>query len=761
VNLYELLPTIYRRRDAELYEVELRALEAHDREFNDDAVAQTDIMPLKALFAVLQSQYDLLEREIGELYDDWFVETADAGVLGQLAEPFAIADLDALARGGADTRAIVANILQYRRKKGSAEAFELLARDATRWTVRVTDRLATMTGTSRVNGASTLRSGYANLRRGPDTAASPARITSAGVQLGRGPSSVDVEVFRVRAMHVIDATPGFPDEPGTPDPRRRTFSPVGDPKRLMRPTDDSGTTAVPYTRADARSLAVSGKVPGIVVKCAGAKAPLRSADLSLWQRPPGAADSDTVFVDPELGRLLTPRPNTVYTAEYWQADNDGIGAAPPSLPWSGTYDRTLLVAFAQPDDAGAYRLVEARLISRLLDEPCVVRADGEPTDNLTVYADLLRKVYFDDFAAEWAYITTFADRRGKQPTPAQFNVKWPSFEHVPSPATTTIEDLIEALSIAQKSPRTEDSFERFRSLGAALRAAESASGSVRIVLPGSRTHGTRNGGWTFEPKRWLDRLYIESAPGGRPTIAGSLRIVPLPRPRMLPLAVELRGLNVGSRIACSPDAVLTIVSSTLRPPPPDERGAWSIEEALENEKTTRPGTIHIVGSIVGGARLGQQTALTIEDSIVSDPVAAAQPGAPGPKLDAHRSTFLGTVDVAELTASDVLFDKAVTVAMRHRGFARYCAVRPESELPRTYACAPRTNRQLLESTSYGHLRFARLRADAPLEVREGGSNGAEIGAYGPYGEARRMANLRSVMAEYLPEGVSPRVIYRS
>jgi hypothetical protein len=59
------------------------------------------------------------------------------------------------------------------------------------------------------------------------------------------------------------------------------------------------------------------------------------------------------------------------------------------------------------------------------------------------------------------------------------------------------------------------------------------------------------------------------------------------------------------------------------------------------------------------------------------------------------------------------------------------------------------------------VRFARLRADAPPDVREGGSHGAEIGAYGPYGEAHRTANLRSVMAEYVPEGVSPRVIFRS
>src|ERR1051326_6966821 len=60
--LYGLLPAIYREQDLSLG------------------------TPLRALFAILQQQYDLLEDDIGALYDNWFVETCEPWVLPYLAE---------------------------------------------------------------------------------------------------------------------------------------------------------------------------------------------------------------------------------------------------------------------------------------------------------------------------------------------------------------------------------------------------------------------------------------------------------------------------------------------------------------------------------------------------------------------------------------------------------------------------------------------------------------------------------------------------
>ena len=51
-RLYELLPAIYRMRDAE------------------------QGYPLKALLRVISEQVNVVEDDIRQLYDNWFIETA-------------------------------------------------------------------------------------------------------------------------------------------------------------------------------------------------------------------------------------------------------------------------------------------------------------------------------------------------------------------------------------------------------------------------------------------------------------------------------------------------------------------------------------------------------------------------------------------------------------------------------------------------------------------------------------------------------------
>ena len=50
-RLYELLPVVHRRRDAE------------------------QGYPLKALLRVIAEQVDIVEDDIEQLYDNWFIET--------------------------------------------------------------------------------------------------------------------------------------------------------------------------------------------------------------------------------------------------------------------------------------------------------------------------------------------------------------------------------------------------------------------------------------------------------------------------------------------------------------------------------------------------------------------------------------------------------------------------------------------------------------------------------------------------------------
>ncbi len=56
-RLYELLPVIHRRRDAELG------------------------YPLRALLAVIDEQVGIVEADIEQLYENWFIETSQDWVI--------------------------------------------------------------------------------------------------------------------------------------------------------------------------------------------------------------------------------------------------------------------------------------------------------------------------------------------------------------------------------------------------------------------------------------------------------------------------------------------------------------------------------------------------------------------------------------------------------------------------------------------------------------------------------------------------------
>lgn len=138
-RLYQLLPAIYQLRDAAEGE------------------------PLKALLAVIEQEVRAIEEDIGDLYDNWFIETCDEWVIpyiGDLLDVRALyassfpknqsqnqlaSNTEALLAdrpvhprpyGQQERRAYIANTLAYRRRKGTTPVLEQLARDVTGWRAR-------------------------------------------------------------------------------------------------------------------------------------------------------------------------------------------------------------------------------------------------------------------------------------------------------------------------------------------------------------------------------------------------------------------------------------------------------------------------------------------------------------------------------------------------------------------------------------------------------------------------------------------------
>src|SRR6266513_1798862 len=119
---YELLPAIYRIRDADQGE------------------------PLKALLSVVADQVGVLEEDLAQLYDDQFIETCAEWVVPYIGELVGYRQLYGLTSQVRSPRAEVANTIGLRRRKGTAVMLQELARDVTGWEAQIVEffrRLAT------------------------------------------------------------------------------------------------------------------------------------------------------------------------------------------------------------------------------------------------------------------------------------------------------------------------------------------------------------------------------------------------------------------------------------------------------------------------------------------------------------------------------------------------------------------------------------------------------------------------------------------
>jgi len=114
-RLYSLLPAIYRQRDFFLGE------------------------PLRALLAIVEGELEILEADIHDLYENWFVETCDEWVLPYIAELVGIRDLNDAEKIFPVQRRRIGNAIRYRRHKGTPRTLELAIEDTTGWTVRVVE----------------------------------------------------------------------------------------------------------------------------------------------------------------------------------------------------------------------------------------------------------------------------------------------------------------------------------------------------------------------------------------------------------------------------------------------------------------------------------------------------------------------------------------------------------------------------------------------------------------------------------------------
>ncbi len=349
-SLYELLPAIYRKRDAE------------------------EGYPLKTLVGILASQAQLVERDISQLYDNAFIETCDPWVVPYIADLVGLRPLPS----GKLRRNEVANTLGSRRRKGTAAVLEQLTADVTGWPSRVVEYFQHLATTQHIDHPR-----LAN-HRTPDLR-DPARLERVDGPFDDTPRTLDVRRIatgkgRHNLGHVglwgwrLGAYPQHLIEPREMAPGQYCFSPLGLDQPLFHhpltetaPTQIASEINVPEPIRRRQLVADIAAEDGVYL-AAGRSLTVYTLDSGEWtpvDSPIVACDlSDpdgwtrelrggTIALDPECGRLAfgpaTPIPDPLRVSCYLGfSDAMGGGQYPRQIVDEAVSPTVVVGAAADP-----------------------------------------------------------------------------------------------------------------------------------------------------------------------------------------------------------------------------------------------------------------------------------------------------------------------------------------------------------------------------------------------------------------------------
>jgi hypothetical protein len=751
-RLYELLPAIYRMRDHEQGE------------------------PLRALLQVVAEQVDVVEEDIEQLYENWFIETCEDWVvpyIGDLVghEPVheagepgeVITPQGRLRNKILIPRREVANTLHYRRRKGTLALLELLANDVAGWPARAVEFYKLLAWTQALNHQRLDRGRTVDLRQGDalDRLDGPFDELAHTVDVRRINShrtpghynipSVGLFVWRLKAYSVTYAPAYCVENAG---PHCYTFSALGNdaplytrPEPEAEPTQIVGELNLPIPirrRAfeerkvengqERRQAAAAyygligdtfiGKslaiwAPDWPKKGAEQPIPRESivpADLSDWQYRP---KRDQMAVDPVLGRIVFPL-NQLPKRGVWVSYHYGFSAD----IGGGEYDRPL----SQPADSDIRRVSGQEQLKAELElwkaGPDGQASEGQPRDAVIEIAD-----------------------SGVYVLPINITLK--------------------------------------KNHSLQIRAANRNRPVIRLL------------DWQTDRP---DNLSVTGEEGSRFMLDG--------------LLITGRGVQIEGNLTS-----VTIRHTTLVP-------GWSLEPDCEPRRPAEPSLeiinahpcIVIEHSIIGSIQVNLDEVgmdplqIRISDSILDatgsecegpecEALGAAGSAIAHAVLTAARSTIFGHIYTHAIElAENSIFMGLVRVARRQRGCMRFCYVTPGSRTPRRYNCQPDLVEQAIEkeireaaqkvepkpnpteidakvaaakererervrpqfnSTRYGMPTYCQLAHTCAEEITRGADDESEMGVFHDLYQPQRAANLRARLDEYTPASMEAGIIYAS
>lgn len=741
-RLYELLPKYYRQRDLE----------------------QDTKGVLLALLRVITEQVDVVEADIAQLYENWFIETCQDWVVPYIGDLVGYVPIhDAGEPGDVTTtegqqrnkilipRREVANTVRYRRRNGTLALLDLLAQDVAGWPARVVEFYRYLSNTESLNPLQLGRGRTVDLRDGDDLhlLGTPFDKLSHSVDVRRAVShhtigrynipSIGVFVWRLK-VYPVTKTPAYCME--QVGPHFFTFSVLGNDSPLYThfvpeevPTQIAGPLNLPlpmgrhafkahkadyygegkslqiWTGVHRRSRGPSqAKLPPQVVKLER----LIVADLSNWQYHPR---NDQVAVDPVLGRIAFPPdhlPEGVWVS-YYYGFSDDIGG--------GEYNRPI----SQPAGAKLYQV-------------------GEHEQFKTIQQAL----------NQWK-----KDKQQDAKPESSKDAKKRNTEEQPSKLPHAV------IEITDSGVYTEPlniSLEAKESLQ--IRAANGTRPVIRLL------------DWQTNLP---DSLNVSGESGSRLTLDG--------------LLITGRSVQVEGNMA-----EVCIRHCTLVP-------GWELHGDCRPRRPTEPSLevfnmsrcITIEHSILGLIEVNQEEALMdplsirISDSTLdaTSPERIALRGIDCPVapvvLTMIRCTVFGEVQVHAIDlAENSIFYGLIKVARRQEGCMRFCYVTlPGSRTPRRYNCQPDLVEQamdedpnvtdidsakqserdraqpLFKSVRYGSPTYCQLADVCADEIKGGADDESEMGVFHDLFQPQRAANLRARLDEFTPAEMDAGIIYVS
>lgn len=698
-RLYELLPAVYRQRDAAFG------------------------YPLRALLQIISDQVNIVETDIDQLYENWFIETCQDWVVPYIADLIGYRPIHE-AGGLGDisipedqrrnkiliSRREVANTIRYRRRKGTLPLLEQLASDVAGWPAHAVECYRHIGVFQNINHLHLRRGGTVDLRKlGP--------LEHLDGPFDRIPSSVDLRrlnipdiemfIWRLKAYSVT-RTPARNVE--GMEGLCYTFSMLRNDAPLYTHPDPASSYELgvpgPITlRAfEGNPMGYYGEGKSLQIWIGMLKPPagpditwqpvplenIEPADLSSWTNIP---PWPKVAVDPELGRIAfssdqmpgkAAEPEGVLVSYYYGFAAD-IGG--------GEYDRPL----SHPVSSKIYRV-------------------GEGEDHSTING---------------AY------------------EKWLKEENKPHHAVIEITD-----SGVYAEPIRVNLGDREI---LQLRAANGARPIIRLLdWQTSRSDsisiigetGSTNNSFT------MDGLLIT---GNGVQIGGDLSKVTIRHCTLVP------GWEI------YPDCKSACVEPSLKVL--STKACINIEHSILGPIQVNHSKTHI-----------DPIDLCISDSILdatsNDCEVIGAYGCPlaNALLTIKRCTVFGEVDVHAIRlAENSIFNGLVTVARRQKGCMRFCYVPPGSRTPPRYSCQPdgaalnlagndkilaeEQVRPRFNSIMFGTPTYCQLSDSCAQEIKRGADDESEMGVFHDLYQPQRAANLYTRLDEHTPAGMDVRIIY--